>query len=361
MRYLEYFCHQNRSGYAQAAQDYVFALKDSGRYDIALRLLHASPDKVSMTEKRYAEIVGMTRKVADKDAIKIIHGIPDKQLHIKLSSKTVGFATFEANSPPQRWIETLNKNDAVICPSKFNENVFRHAGVIKPIFHIPHCIDTNLYNYNVSSPKSFDEFTFLFFGTWKARKGYTQLLEAYFKEFDSSDKVRLLIKTDRITIANQTIERIKQDLGLKKDFAPISFETRVLNEEEIPLLIKKADCFVSPTLGEGFGLPGLQSMALGVPIIITNYSGCQDYANSETATLIEPSGMIVLNTLDKIPQFNNQKWAHIKVEDVAKSMRYAFENVDTIKKKAIFAAEFVAKEFSYDATVKRFDNLLETL
>jgi glycosyltransferase involved in cell wall biosynthesis len=360
MRHLEYFCHQNRSGYAQAAQDYIYALRASN-YDIRVRLLHANPDQISMTPKRYAEIMGMMQKETHPDAIQIIHGIPDKQIHINLRNKSVGFGTFETFDPPEHWVKILNTNDAVIVPSKFNEKVFRHAGVVKPIFHIPHCIDTTLYNDKTVFGKEHSEFTFLFFGTWKKRKGWPQLIEAWFKEFDKSDNVRLVLKTDRITMSQRDIEEIKRSLGLKKDFAPISYETRVLNEEAIPALIKKADCLICPTLGEGFGLPGLQAMALQVPVIITNYSGCQDYANEQTATLIEPSGFIALNELDKIPQFNNKKWAHITATSVAKSMRYAVENKEAIKNKAFAAAGFVAQEFGYKRTAERFDAMLETL
>lgn len=362
MRYLEYLCHQNRSGYAQAAQDYIYALRASGRYGLAMRLMHANPDQISMTPQRYAEIMGMMQQDTHPDAIRIIHGIPEKQLQIKADKRrTVGFGTFETFGPPAHWVGILNENDAVIVPSKFNEKVFNHAGVTKPIFHIPHCVDTRLYFPELEAPREHPEFTFLFFGTWRKRKGWPQLIEAWFREFDASDNVRLLLKTDRITLGQRGIDEIRRSLGLTKDFAPISFETRVLNEEAIPLLIKKADCLIAPTLGEGFGLPGLQAMALGVPVVTTNYSGCQDYATAETATLIEPSGFIMLNELDMIPQFNGKKWAHVTVESVAKAMRHVVENQKAVREKAQVAAKSVAQEYSYEATAKRFDAMLDTL
>ncbi len=361
MKHIEYFCHMNRSGYAQAAQDYIYALRSSERYDISMRLMHASPDQVSMTPQRYREIMQMIQKEAHPDSPTIIHGIPDKQLHIRRGKKTIGFATFETYDPPPHWVGILNENDAVIVPSKFNAKVFRHAGVKKPIFHIPHCFNASLYNPQVVSKRDHSEFTFLFFGTWKKRKGWPQLIEAWFNEFDASDNVRLLLKTDRITMSQRGIDEIKRSLGLKKDFAPISYETRVLNEEAIPLLIKKADCLICPTLGEGFGLPGLQAMALGVPVVTTNYSGCQDYATAETATLIEPSGFIVLSELDLIPQFNSKRWAHVTPEKVAKSMRYVLENHSLVKTKADYAAKWVHEKFSYASVVPKFDALLDSL
>ena len=41
----------------------------------------------------------------------------------------------------------------------------------------------------------------------------------------------------------------------------------VVRDEELPLLYNCADLFVYPSLYEGFGLPPLEAMACGVPII----------------------------------------------------------------------------------------------
>jgi glycosyltransferase involved in cell wall biosynthesis len=284
------------------------------------------------------------------------------QRRVRHFKKTVGFATFETFEPPQVWTSFLNDNDAVICPSKFNVEVFKAAGITKPIYHIPHCIDTELYNPGVEPAEKSELFTFLFLGTWKKRKGYPQLLEAWIKEFDIHDKVRLVIKTDRLTMARNEIEQTKQRLGLsQKEIAPIVFETRVLTEVELPKFIRGADCLISPTLGEGFGLPGLQAMALGVPVAITNFSGCCDYANDQTATLIEPAGFILLNELDKIHQFEHKKWAHVKVETVQSTMRSILTNPEPARAKAQVGAKMVAEQYNYETTATRFEELLKEI
>lgn len=360
MVHVEWCGFANRSGYAQAAQDYIYAMRRHTNYDIKISLLHSNPEQLSMTPERYQEYMAMMNKNRVPGAPHILHCIPDMQRRIPVSGKTVGFATFETFEPPQNWAEILNGNDAVICPSQFNVKIFEKLGVKKPIHYIPHCVDTNLYHPGVKVDKN-ERFTFLFFGTWMKRKGYCQLLEAWMKEFDSNDNVRLLIKTNRYTMANKAIAELKQLLGLqKKELAPIVFESRVLNEQELPLLFKSADCLISPTLGEGFGLPGLQCMALGVPVAITNFSGCTDYANDKTATLIEPSGFIVYNEMDGHPQFQNHKWAHITVDSVRQIMRNIYENPQTLTAKIDAGLEMVRK-FSYAETAKRFEILLESL
>lgn len=361
MRQIDWCCFANRSGYAQAAIDYIGALKLSGKYEIKVDLLHSAPEQLSMTPQLYADFVRMMRIERKDDAIQFLHCIPNTQHRVPKLDRNVGFATFETYDPPEEWISVLNENRAVICPSEFNVGVFKRAGVTVPIHHIPHCFDARMYNPSIEGKKN-ECFTFLFLATWKKRKGWDILLEAWMKEFRASDNVRLLIKTDRYTMANMAVEKVRQDLGLnEKEIAPISFEGRVLNDVEMPRFLKSADCLVCPTLGEGFGIPGLQCMALGVPVVITNFSGCTDYAKEETATLIQPDRFIVYGDMDQIPQFRNKKWANVTPASVRTAMRYVVDNADKIKEKSLFAADFVTKNFSYEAVAPRLGELVDSL
>ena len=355
MRKIEYACFANRSGYAQAAQDLMIAIEESGKYELGMLCMHGQPDHISVTPERYDLIMKLCERSFIPD-FQVFHCIPEMQLRVSHAKQTVGFATFETFQPPPVWIPILNQNNVVICPSHFNAKIFEHAGVTKPIVHIPHCVDTRLFNPQTTPLKKDEPYTFLFMGTWRERKGWKTLIEAWFNEFDAGDNVKLVIKTDKLTQSRNDIERMRYALGFsKKEIAPIVHETKVLTEIELPRFIKSADCLISPTMGEGFGLPGLQSMALEVPVIITNFSGCTDYATPETATLIEPSGYRLINELDTISQFANKKWAFVEVRDVRKAMRYVLCNADIVKAKAKYAAEMVAREYSYAAIMERFN------
>lgn len=46
-----------------------------------------------------------------------------------------------------------------------------------------------------------------------------------------------------------------------------------LHALQMPSLYKSADCFVLPTHGEGWGLPTMEAMAMGLPTITTNWGG----------------------------------------------------------------------------------------
>lgn len=355
---LNYACFLNQSGYSQAARDIIISLHNSGNYDLKLHIFGGKPSRAAISDDKYELFMPMARKDNGVDRILVYHCIPTMQRREKKIKNSIGFATYETFSPPEKWIEILNKNDAIVVPSKFNYNIFAHASIKKPLFYIPHSIDTNLYNINIKQLNIYDKFTFLFMGTWKKRKGYDQLFEAWFSEFNDKDNVQLIIKTDKPKKAEAYANNKRKQMGINKGFAPILFENKVFNEIMLPRFIKSADCLVSPTLGEGFGYPGLQSMALGIPVIITNFSGCQDYANEDTATLLEPSGYIFHKNMDGIPQFRSKKWAFIEVANIRKSMKYVLNNPHKVKEKAMNAYSYVVDRFNYKIIEELFTKMI---
>ena len=359
---INYCCFLNQSGYSVAAQDYILALHQSGRYDIKITALAGKPSRPAVSDERYSIFSKMIKKEHDLDSIQILHSIPTLQKNIKIKNKRqISFATFETYEPPVNWVKILNQNDAIITPSFFNYKIFAHLNIKKPLFHIPHCLDFDMFNIKVTPMKKYDKFSFLFLGTWKERKGYKQLIEAWFSEFKQEDNVQLIIKTDKSKQARTYIEKIKKEMGISKGFAPILIENKVFSETEMPHFLKSFDCLILPTMGEGFNLPGLQCMALGVPVAITNFSGCQDYANDSTATMLEPRGFVLKKNMDGIPQFRNKKWAFVSVEDIKKVMREIINNPAKIIEKSKNAYEKVSTEFTYQKTEELFREMIGTV
>ncbi len=358
---LNYACFLNQSGYSQAARDIIVSLHNSGNYDLKLTVFGGKPSRAVISDEKYELFMPMTRKDTGPDRILIYHCIPTMQKREKKVKNSIGFATFETFQPPDKWIEILNKNDAIVVPSKFNYKIFAHAPIKKPLFHIPHSINTNLHNIGIKPLNIYNKFTFLFMGTWKKRKGYDQLLEAFYSEFSDKDNVQLIIKTDKPKQAEVYASNKKKQIGINKGIAPILFENKVFNEMMLPRFIKSAHCLISPHLGEGFGYPGLQSMALGVPVIITNFSGCQDYANEDTATLLEPNGFIFHKDMDGIPQFRSKKWAFVEVSSIRKSMRYVLNNPQKIREKAKNAYLYVIEKFNYKVIEDLFTKMIREI
>jgi glycosyltransferase involved in cell wall biosynthesis len=366
---LNYVGFFNHSGYGQAAQDYINALLLLDDIDLRIEIIGNQINQPSISDERFALLRKLSQKEKTDEHINVYHCVPVLQTKFSKAKRTIGFATFETFDPPSNgslnWINALNKNDAVIVPSEFNYHVFAHTKLSKPLFYIPHCLDMDQYNPSVEPMKKYDKFTFLFFGTWKRRKGYPQLLEAWFSEFDQNDNVQLVIKTDHGVQGKnvvQQVEQIKNKLGYrKKETAPIVFENKIFSEHELPSFLKSVDCLVAAHLGEGFGLPGAQCLALEVPIIITDFSGSKDYANKDTARLIKPRGYMMYEYLDRYPQYKARKWPFVSVADIKDAMRDVINNYSIATQKAKTGSEQVREKFNYAKIGEMFRDMLKTV
>jgi len=338
---IEYICFTNINGYGIAAYNYVQSL---AQFDVSV-----SPLDFKKSRKNSWDFDAYLKE-KDPERIQIFHCNPTMQKrHKTLNNHKIGFATFETFDPPDYWIDILNQNDEVIAPSRFCQEEFKKAGVKVPIHYIPHCINMDLYNPNVDINRHDDKFTFLFMGAWKKRKGYDLLLQAWKEEFNASEHVRLLIKTDRGPRAKNFCKQFVNT-------AEIQIIDKYIPEQYIPVFMKIADCVVLPSRGEGFGLVGLQSLALGIPLITASHTGCTEYTELGMTYNIPIRGFKQEPEMDQINQFGNRVWADIATSDVQEAMRSVYDDYDTYKHKVINNNKLLSK-FSYSSVGERFRDI----
>jgi len=71
------------------------------------------------------------------------------------------------------------------------------------------------------------------------------------------------------------------------DLAEVVFRPGVVEEADLPALYAAADAFLYPTLYEGFGLPVVEAMACGTPVLTSSTSALQEIAGGY-AYLVDP-------------------------------------------------------------------------
>lgn len=123
----------------------------------------------------------------------------------------------------------------------------------------------------------------LYFGTIEPRKNLLVLLEAYQALLRANANApRLVIAGRKGWLYQPVFDRVRE-LGLD---AQVHF-TDWVDEADAPALMNLADVFVFPSLYEGFGLPPLEAMACGIPVICSNASSLPEIMG-EAGILFEP-------------------------------------------------------------------------
>ena len=122
----------------------------------------------------------------------------------------------------------------------------------------------------------------LYVGTLEQRKNIPTLIKAFYKLKKDETKQKLVIAGGKGWKYKEIFETIDK-LNLQKD---VIFTGYVL-DEDLPALYNAADLFVYPSLYEGFGLPPLESMACGTPVITSNTSSLPEVVG-DAGIMVDP-------------------------------------------------------------------------
>lgn len=364
--HINYFLYLNQSGYSLAGQEYVLSLLKADK-NLSIKCFFLSQASIGVSPQRNNIFSQLNQTEEKVDHVDIYHSIPALyKLHnhkkkYTEARKTLGICLFETMNPNALWINKMKVVDTIVTASEFNKRIFQSNGYNKPIVNIPHAFDPELFNSSVKSSGRYSLFTFLSIGTFKNRKNWDNLIKGFYHAFEKKNKVCLLIKTDKKDAILSMIQSIKHNSEFKsKDTAPVFVEEKtVCNLEDIPVLMKKADACISPSLGEGFGYFGLHAMALNIPLIITRYSGCLEYAKENLVTYIEPKKYKSYPVMDKIPQFHNCIWPIVSYLDISESMLKVFNS--DVSEKTKKGYEYVHANFTQEVIGNKFLEYLKTI
>ncbi|MBN2087859.1 glycosyltransferase family 4 protein [Candidatus Peregrinibacteria bacterium] len=121
---------------------------------------------------------------------------------------------------------------------------------------------------------------FLCLSTLEPRKNITGIIKAY-SEWQNGNESEVAL-----VIAGRKHEHIFADLHLQKH--PQIFMTGFIDEEDKAILYQHALTFLYPSLYEGFGLPVLEAMQCGTPVITSDATSIPEVAG-DAAILINPN------------------------------------------------------------------------
>ena len=189
---------------------------------------------------------------------------------------------------------TLQSAVAIITVSHYvNEQVSAFVGDtgLPPVFTIHHGARSNQFHpvdrfkaisfvqdrYGIQAPY------LLYTGGYDTRKQVAQLVQAYSALVNESALPHLLVLAGRMKASASFVEVIHQ-IAECKLFGRVVF-TDYVTDEELLYLYNGADVFVFPSASEGFGLPLLEAMACGTPIIA--------FRNTAIPEVVDNAGILI--------------------------------------------------------------------
>lgn len=120
------------------------------------------------------------------------------------------------------------------------------------------------------------------------RKNLEALIDSYASWRRAQRRPELLVLTGQLGPAGEELRRYADRAG-----APVLF-TGFVADEQLPSLLSGASCFVTATRYEGFGLPALEAVSCGTPVVAFDAGavpevagpGCLTAPDGDTAALM---------------------------------------------------------------------------
>jgi glycosyltransferase involved in cell wall biosynthesis len=130
----------------------------------------------------------------------------------------------------------------------------------------------------------------LYVGTLHPRKNLVRLIEAFAfltasldaETKDGASPLQLVLAGQKGWLYDDILAQVRK-LGLTERVRLTGY----LPPADLPALLSGARAFVFPSLYEGFGLPVLEAMACGTPVICSNVSSLPEVAG-DAALLVDP-------------------------------------------------------------------------
>lgn len=263
----------------------------------------------------------------------------------------IAYWPWELEEFPDRWVSCIETVDEIWTPSEFTSKSIRKK-TDKPVVTVPHIVDMDEEeDYYDRGYFGLPERKFLFltmydFISISERKNPQAVIRAYMKAFPrENEDVGMVIKVNHAE--EKKLQRLKDQLHNYKN---IYFITENMTRKEVDSLINAADVLVSLHRSEGFGLPVAEAMALGKPVISTNWSATREFMDETCACPVDYKLVELKKSIG--PYEKGNYWADADVEHAAGYMRRLWEDEEYRESIGENARIYLKEHLSYEKVVE---------
>lgn len=271
------------------------------------------------------------------------------------NSYNVGYTPWESTKIPVGWQYNMNVCNEIWTTSNFVKEVYINNGIKKDIHVIPHGISEE---FKVHERELSRTFNFLHVGGDSKRKNAQLVVDAFLELFDGNDDFRLILKYNKFCFAECYVNNRLVSADQHPQIIGIP---DILSNDEIIKLYNKSHCLVYPTSGEGFGMIPFEAMATGLPTIVTNLTGCADFAHYGIPLSAEYGEATFNNHAYSV---DTGDWAIPDFDELVMHMQNVANEYDLFKKSAFNSAKIIHQNHSWasvaDMILLRLKAFLDT-
>lgn len=243
------------------------------------------------------------------------------------TDRLIGYYMWELEIVPKQFRRALDIVDEIWTATEFVANAFRNV-TDTPVHVTGHAVDVSDVEQVTRAELGVPEDAFVVHYSFDAnstvaRKNPNAALDAFRLAFSDDPDAVFVLKIRNF----QQLEW----LARSGDHHATSLVQRIFGDYKVHLvtgewsygrslgLIRLADCFVSLHRSEGFGYAIAESIALGTPVIATNYSGNVDYMRGDGVVGV-PARIVEMRPSEYFYWEPRAVWAEPDVEVAANAM-----------------------------------------
>jgi len=315
---------------------YPAAAADVGREALPRVLEHLRPDLLVTLGDVW--MVDWIAGIADRDGCRFVSYVP-----------LDGGPLY----PP--WLEFLQAVDRPVTCSRFGQRLVEDAMGGARVDMIYHGVDTAVFR-PLSRPRPAQlEGRFIVGCTARnqPRKNLPLLIEAFARFAAGKDDAVLYLHSDPDDVGWDLLDllrrhRVFERTCISKSASP----TRGVTPAQLNKVYNLFDVMALPTAGEGFGLPIVEAMAAGVPVIVTAHSACVELVEGR-GELLEVKGLMTAGR-------HNVDYAIPDVDDLVAKLDLLYERDDLRERHRRNGLQF-ARTLDWGSIVLQWDALLTSV